>query len=74
MESGLKSFAKENCLLDQAFVIDPSRSVAQALQQAESQAGAPIALTGFVRFRLGEGVEKEEDDFAAEVARTAAGG
>jgi elongation factor Ts len=74
MESGLKSFAKENCLLDQAFVIDPSRSVAQALQQAESQAGAPVALTGFVRFRLGEGVEKEEDDFAAEVARTAAGG
>ena len=74
MESGLKSFGKENCLLDQAFVIDPSRSVAQALQQAESQAGAPIALTGFVRFRLGEGVEKEEEDFAAEVARTAAGG
>ena len=74
MESGLKSFGKENCLLDQAFVIDPSRSVAQALQQAESQAGAPIALTGFGRFRLGEGIEKEEEDFAAEVARTAAGG
>jgi elongation factor Ts len=58
MESGLKSFAKENCLLDQAFVIDPTKSVAQAMQQAASQAGAPIAIAGFVRFQLGEGVEK----------------
>ena len=74
MESGLKSFAKENCLLDQTFVIDPTRSVAQAIQEAAGRAGAPIALSGFVRFRLGEGVEKEEEDFAAEVARTAAGG
>jgi len=73
MESGLKSFAKENCLLDQTFVIDATQSVAQAIQQAAGQAGAPIALSGFVRFRLGEGVEKEEGDFAAEVARTAAG-
>ena len=74
MESGLKSFAKENCLLDQTFVIDPTQSVAQAIQQTAGRAGAPIALSGFVRFRLGEGVEKEEEDFAAEVARTAAGG
>jgi elongation factor Ts len=73
MESGLKSFAKENCLLDQAFVIDPSQSVTQAIQQAASAAGAPVAVIGFVRFRLGEGVEREEEDFAAEVARTAAG-
>ena len=73
LESGLKSFAKEHCLLDQAFVIDPTHSVAQAVQQAASQAGAPVAVTGFVRFRLGEGVEREEEDFAAEVARTAAG-
>jgi elongation factor Ts len=73
MESGLKSFAKEHCLLDQVFVIDPTHSVAQAVQQAASQAGAPVAVTGFVRFRIGEGVEKEEEDFAAEVARTAAG-
>ncbi|HUF45254.1 MAG TPA: translation elongation factor Ts [Aestuariivirgaceae bacterium] len=73
MESGLKSFAKEHCLLDQTFVIDAARSVAEAVRQAASEAGAPIAVTGFVRFRLGEGVEKDEEDFAAEVARTAAG-
>jgi elongation factor Ts len=73
MDSGLKSFGKENCLLDQTFVIDPTRSVAQAVQQAAAEAGAAIAVTGFQRFRLGEGVEKEEEDFAAEVARTAAG-
>jgi elongation factor Ts len=73
MESGLKSFAKEHCLLDQTFVIDATKSVAEAVRQAASEAGAPIAVTGFVRFRLGEGVEKEEEDFAAEVARTAAG-
>ena len=73
MESGLRSYAKEHCLLDQAFVIDPSQSVSQALQQAAGRAGAPVAVTGFVRFRLGEGVEKEEEDFAAEVARTASG-
>jgi elongation factor Ts len=73
MESGLKSFAKEQSLLDQTFVIDAARSVAEAVRQAASEAGAPIAVTGFVRFRLGEGVEKEEEDFAAEVARTAAG-
>ena len=74
MESGLKSFGKENCLVDQAFVIDPSKSVSQAVKEAEAQAGAPVAISGYVRFQLGEGVEKkEEDDFAAEVARTAAG-
>jgi elongation factor Ts len=73
LESGLRSFAKESCLLDQAFVIDPTHSVAQAIQQAAGEAGAPISVIGFVRFRLGEGVEKEEEDFAAEVARTAAG-
>ena len=74
LDSGLKSYAKENCLLDQTFVIDPTHSVAQAVQQAAGKAGAPVAITGYVRFKLGEGVEKAEEDFAAEVARTAAGG
>ena len=68
VESGLKSFYKEVTLLDQAFVHDPSKSVAQALKEAESQAGAPIKVGGFVRYALGEGVEKQEQDFAAEVA------
>ena len=66
--SGLKSYGKDNCLLEQAYVHDPSKSVTQALKDAEGKAGGPIKLTGFVRFALGEGIEKKEDDFAAEVA------
>jgi elongation factor Ts len=68
VESGLKSFYKEVTLLDQGFVHDPSKSVAQAIKEAESQAGAPIKVGGFLRYALGEGVEKQEQDFAAEVA------
>jgi elongation factor Ts len=66
--SGLKSYGKDNCLLEQAYVHDPSKSVTQALKDAEGKVGGPIKLTGFVRFALGEGIEKKEEDFAAEVA------
>jgi len=66
--SGLKSYAKDNCLLDQAYVHDPSKSVAQAVKEAEGKVGGPIKLAAFVRYALGEGIEKKEDDFAAEVA------
>jgi elongation factor Ts len=63
VESGLKTYYKEVCLLDQAYVHDPAKSVAQAVKEAEKGVGAPIAVKGFVRFALGEGVEKpaEED-------------
>ena len=71
-ESGLKSYAKEYCLLEQAYIHDGSKSVAQVLKELEGKLGAPVKLTGFVRYALGEGIEKEEQDFAAEVA--AAGG
>lgn len=71
-ESGLKSYAKEYCLLEQAYIHDGSKSVAQVLKESEGKLGAPVSLTGFARFALGEGIEKEEQDFAAEVA--AAGG
>jgi elongation factor Ts len=71
VDSGLKSFYKEVTLLDQAFVHDPAKSVAQALKEAEAQAGAPIKVAGFLRYALGEGVEKQEQDFAAEVAAAA---
>jgi len=71
IESGLKTFYKEVCLMDQAYVHDPSKSVAQALKEAEAAAGAPVKITGFVRYALGEGVEKQEQDFAAEVAAAA---
>jgi elongation factor Ts len=71
VESGVKSYLKEVTLLDQAFVHDPSKTVAQVLKEAEAKAGAPVAITGFVRYALGEGIEKEESDFAAEVAAQA---
>jgi elongation factor Ts len=71
VESGLKSFYKEVCLLDQPYVHDDKKSVAQALKEAEGKVGAPIKLTGFVRYKLGEGIEKQESDFAAEVAAAA---
>lgn len=67
-ESGLKSYFKEICLVDQPFVMDPSKSVGVAVNDAAKTVGAPVALKGFVRFALGEGVEKEVTDFAAEVA------
>jgi elongation factor Ts len=71
VESGLKTFYKEVCLLDQAYVHDPSKSVAQALKEAEGKVGGAIKITGFVRYALGEGIEKQDTDFAAEVAAAA---
>ena len=68
VESGLKTFYKEVCLLDQVYVHDDKKTVAQALKEAESKVGGPIKVTDFVRYELGEGIEKQESDFAAEVA------
>jgi elongation factor Ts len=73
-ESGLKTFYKEVCLLEQSYVHDPSKTVAQAVKEAESLVGAPIKIIGFVRFALGEGIDKKEIDFAAEVAAAAGQG
>ncbi len=71
VESGLKTFYKESTLLEQPFIFDDKKSVAQALKEIEGQAGGPIKVTGFVRYALGEGIEKQETDFAAEVAAAA---
>ncbi|MES2907308.1 MAG: translation elongation factor Ts [Pseudomonadota bacterium] len=71
VESGLKTYYKEVCLLEQPFVLDPSKSVAQALKEQEANLGAPIVIAGFLRYGLGEGVEKQEDDFASEVSKMA---
>ena len=62
VELGLKTYFKEVCLLDQAYVHDPAKTVAQAVKEAEKSAGAPIAVTGFVRYALGEGVEKPAEE------------
>jgi elongation factor Ts len=69
--SGLKSYAKENCLLEQMYVHDGAKTVTQALGEASAKAGAPVKIAGFVRMQLGEGIEKGGDDFAAEVAKAA---
>ena len=71
VESGLKTFYKEQTLLDQPFIFDDKKSVAQALKEAEGKVGGPLKVAGFVRFALGEGVERREADFAAEVAAAA---
>ncbi|MET0679021.1 MAG: translation elongation factor Ts [Bradyrhizobium sp.] len=71
VESGLKTYYKEVCLLDQPYIHDDKKSVAQALKEAEGKVGGPIKVTGFVRYALGEGIEKAESDFAAEVAAAA---
>ena len=72
VESGLKTFYKEVCLVDQGFVHDAAKTVAQAVKDAEGRAGAPIKLAGFVRYALGEGVDKgDTPDFASEVAAVA---
>jgi elongation factor Ts len=68
VESGLKTYYKEVCLLEQAFIHDTGKSVAQAVKEAEGKIGAGVKITGFVRYALGEGIERQESDFAAEVA------
>jgi elongation factor Ts len=68
VESGLKTYYKEVCLLEQAFIHDSGKSVAQAVKEAEGKIGAPVKIAGFLRYALGEGIERQETDFAAEVA------
>ena len=71
VEGGLAKFRKDNALLSQLFVMDNKTPVAEVVAQAAKDAGAGIVLKGFVRFQLGEGIEKKQEDFAAEVAAAA---
>ena len=71
VEGRLRKFYEEVALLEQTFVIDNETKVGEAIEDAAAEAGAPIEVTGFIRFALGEGIEKEESDFAAEVAAQA---
>jgi elongation factor Ts len=71
VEGRVRKFYEEVVLLSQAFVVDTEKTVAQALKAAEDDIGGPVEVTEFVVFRLGEGVEREESDFAAEVAAAA---
>ena len=73
VEGRMRKFFEEVALLSQAFVINPDLTVAAAVKEAEATVGAPIEVVGMVRLMLGEGVEKEAGDFAAEVAAAAKG-
>ena len=68
VEGGLRKFHQEVVLLEQAFVIDGKTKVAKVVDEAAKQVGAPVRIAGFLRFELGEGIEKKSEDFAAEVA------
>ena len=73
VDGAIKKFAKENALLSQVFVMDNKTSIEDVVAKAAKDAGKPITLTDYVRFQLGEGIEKEESDFAAEVAAAVKG-
>jgi elongation factor Ts len=70
VDGRMRKFYEESVLLEQAFVIDPDKSVGKAIEELAKELGTPVTCTGFVRMALGEGVEREESDFAAEVAAT----
>ncbi|MCH7485972.1 MAG: elongation factor Ts [Proteobacteria bacterium] len=73
IEGRLRKFYEEVCLLDQIFVIDGETKVAKVLEAAGKELGSPITIKEFTRLALGEGVEKPDEDFAAEVAAAAGG-
>ncbi len=71
VEGRMKKFFKESVLMSQIFVMDNETPIEKVVKDAESEVGAPVKLVGFNRMQLGEGVEKKQEDFAAEVAKTA---
>lgn len=71
VEGRLRKYYEETVLLEQAFVLDTDVKVGKAIEAAGKEAGADIKIAGFIRFNLGEGLERKEDDFADEVARMA---
>ena len=73
VDGRLRKYYEEVVLLEQLYVIDGESKVRKALETAAEDVGAPVSVSGFARFVLGEGIEREEDDFAAEVAAVAKG-
>ena len=73
VEGAVCKFAKENALLSQLFVMDNKTPISEVVTRAGKDAGASIVLRDYVRFQLGEGIEKEVSDFAAEVAAAVKG-
>jgi elongation factor Ts len=73
VEGSMRKFYEQSVLMQQTFIIDGENKISAVLEAAAKDVGAPVKLTSYVRFELGEGVEKKEDDFASEVAKMAAG-
>jgi elongation factor Ts len=73
LEGRMRKFYEEICLMDQTFVIDGETKISKILENAASDVGAPVELKSYARIQLGEGIEKEEEDFAAEVSKVANG-
>ena len=71
VEGRIRKFYEEVVLLNQTYVIDGESKVSKVLEAAAADVGAPVEIEGFLRFQLGEGIEKKDDDFAAEVAQLA---
>jgi elongation factor Ts len=68
VDGRINKFFEEICLLEQAFVKDPNITVKQMIEQKQAKIGEKLDVRRFVRYQLGEGIEKRQDDFAAEVA------
>lgn len=73
VDGRIRKYYEETVLLEQLFVIDGETKISKVVADAEKSVGAPVKLTGFVRMALGEGIEREEKDFAAEVAAAVKG-
>jgi elongation factor Ts len=68
VEGGIRKFHQEVVFLEQAFVMDGKTKVSKVVDDAAKQVGGPVRIAGYLRFQLGEGIEKKSEDFAAEVA------
>jgi elongation factor Ts len=73
VEGRVRKYYEEVVLLEQIYVIDNKTKISQVIADAEKTVGAPVTLAAFAHFKLGDGIEKQESDFAAEVAATASG-
>jgi len=71
VEGRIRKFYEEVCLLDQTYVVDGESKISDVLENAAKDLGSPVSITAFDRFALGEGIEKEEEDYASEVAALA---
>ena len=73
LEGRVRKYYEEVCLIEQIFIMDGETKISKVIENASKDVGAPVKLVGFARFQLGEGIEKEETDFAAEVAKVVNG-